>query len=353
MRAPNILLVLTQWGILRGLSVKLNLLSGVKLEGHVLVVGPTGSGKTNTVKVILEGLVGRIPALVLDYHGEYACPRVYVPGRNLRFNMLASSSQPDLEFLVDLLSTVFQLTEPQWYILVKAARKLEPPYMLRRLVEAVEEEPTRDWREFEVKQAVLRRLSILNEGVLGAVLNGNEDPGFLFEDYTCVDLSAVPPKYRSLLALVLLRHLYDYFSARGESDRVRHVTVIEEAWSVLWPRAYWEAPSIGERLFLELRKFGELLVAVSQRVDDISSRVVRNCSVILMHMPTQQDLERVGCSADEAVLRRLRRGAALVVEPSCRVRVVKVRRARDTAGGCARKERNTYLYKGQKPLDVN
>lgn len=314
------------------MHVKLNLLSGIRLEGHVLVAGPTGSGKTNTVKVILEGLAGRIPALVLDYHGEYACPRVYVPGRNLEFNMLASSSQPDLEFLVDVLSTVFQLTEPQWYVLVKAAKKVEPPFTLQRLVEAVEEEPARDWREFEVKQAVLRRLSILNEGVLGKVLNGREEPSFLFEDYCCVNLSVIPPKYRSLLALVLLRHLYDYFSARGESDVVRHVTVIEEAWSILWPRAYWEAPSIGERLFLELRKFGELLVAVSQRVDDVSPRAVRNCAVVLMHMPTQLDLERIGCRASEVELRRLCRGKVLVVEPGCRMRVLKVRRARETAG---------------------
>jgi DNA helicase HerA-like ATPase len=319
------------------LHVKLNLLSGLQLEGHLLVVGPTGSGKTNTVKVILEQLAGRVPALVLDYHGEYRCPRVYTPGRNLRFNMLASSSQPDLEFLVDVLSTVFQLTEPQWYVLVRAAKKVEPPYTLQRLVEAVEEEPARDWREFEVKQALLRRLMILNEGVLGAVLNGSEDPSFLFEDYSCVDLSAVPPKYRSLLALVLLRHLYDYFSAQGESDGVRHVTVIEEAWSVLWPRAYWEAPSIGERLFLELRKFGELLIAVSQRVEDVSPRVVRNCSVVLMHRPTRQDLEKVGCGGDEALLRRLRRGIALVVEPGCRVRAVRVRRARDAAQAVAQR----------------
>jgi DNA helicase HerA-like ATPase len=113
--------------------------------------------------------------------------------------------------------------------------------------------------------------------------------------------------------------------------------VIEEAWSVLWPRAYWEAPSIGERLFLELRKFGELLIAVSQRVEDVSPRVVRNCSVVLMHRPTRQDLEKVGCSGDEALLRRLRRGIALVVEPGCRVRAVRVRRARDAAQAVAQR----------------
>jgi len=328
---------------MRGLHVKLNLLRGIKLEGHVLVTGPTGSGKTNTVKVILEELVDRIPALVLDYHGEYICPRVYAPGRNLEFNMLASGSQSDMEFLVDVLGTVFQLTEPQWYILVKAAKRIEPPFTLQRLIEAVEEEPARDWREFEVKQAVLRRLSILNEGVLGRVLNGSEDPSFLFEEHSCVNLSVIPPKYRALLTLVLLRHLYDHFSTRGESDVVRHVTVIEEAWSILWPRAQWEAPSIGERLFLELRKFGELLIAVSQRVDDVSPRVARNCAVVLMHMPTQLDLERIGCRTNEVEPRRLGRGKVLVVEPGCRMRALRVRRARDIVGGRARRMRNAYF----------
>ncbi|MEM0494607.1 MAG: DUF87 domain-containing protein [Thermofilum sp.] len=309
------------------MKVRLSLFSAIELEGHLLVTGPTGSGKTNTVKVILEEISSKLPVLVLDYHGEYNLGRVLTPGINLRFSMFSDNSDP--EFIVDVLGTLFQLTEPQWYIILRSVRKLGSGITLKKLVEAVEEEPANDWRTYEIKQAVLRRLAILSEGLLGEVLNGVESPEFLFEEVVTVNLSVLPPRYRSFLALIIMKHLYDHACRRGESKRIVHVTVLEEAWNVLLPRARWEPPSIGERLFLELRKFGELVIAVSQRVDDISERSTRNCAAIIMHQPSEIELERLGCRVDQGRLGKLqRRGTALVVKTGCSLREVRVRKAK-------------------------
>lgn len=310
------------------MRVRLSFFSTLKIEGHLLVTGPTGSGKTNTVKVVVEELSKKLPVLILDYHGEYRIGRVFTPGVDIRFNMFSDNSDP--EFIVDVLGTIFQLTEPQWYIILRSVKSLGPGVTLKELVRAVEDEPASDWRTFEIKQAVLRRLAILNEGVLGEILNGTDTPSFLFEKVATVNLSAIPPRYRSFLALIIMKHLYDYASKRGKSGEIVHITVIEEAWNVLLPRARWEPPSIGERLFLELRKFGELVVAISQRVDDISDRSVRNCAAVIMHQPSVLELEKLGCHLDSELLRRFqRRGVALVIRPGCRFHRVKIRKARD------------------------
>ncbi|MHB9302846.1 ATP-binding protein [Thermofilum pendens] len=307
----------------RGLRVRLGALSAVSLkQGHIVVAGPTGSGKTNTVKVLLCGLKRRgIPFLVLDFHGEYGEFGRLEPGKDLSFNVLSTG---DIEFVVDVFSTIFQITEPQWYFLVKALKKGSPPFRLSDIIALVDEEPVRDWREFEIKAAILRRLTILNEGVLGRTLNGDAPPEALFRGAFAVDLSVLPLKYRGLLALVLLKHLYDAAMARGKSQEIAHVTVIEEAWQVLPYRARWEAPSLAERLFLELRKFGEVVVAVAQRLDDLSERVLRNASLVVLHDASRADLQKLGCEDVERIP-KLGRGHALVVSEGCLARRVRVK----------------------------
>lgn len=295
-------------------------------EGHVLVVGPTGSGKTNTCKVLLEALLEKgFSFLVLDWHGEYKGVKRYVPGVNLSMNILANVGDP--EFVVDILNQVFQLSEPQWYLLQRAVREAGAPLRLSTLIESVEQQPVRDWRDYDIKAALLRRLYLLSDGIMGKVLDGEKPPYFLFREPAIVDLSTLPLKYRSLLALVLLKHLYD-FATSSRTTR-EHVTLVEEAWNVIPYRARWEPPSIGERLFLEVRKFGERVIAVTQRLDDVSERALRNAHLILLHSAQPGDLEKLGVPRELLEgAKPPRRGTVWAIYPGyMRVRTITVRRA--------------------------
>ncbi len=297
-------------------------------EGHILVAGPTGSGKTNTVKVLIEEFAKRgLRVLVFDWHGEYKSLERYAPGENLSMNVLDVAPRSDPAFVVSLLASVFQLTEPQWYFLQRSLRNAPGALNLSSLIKAVEDETVKDAREYEIKAAVLRRLRLIADSPFGRALDGDRPPYFLFERNASVDLSVLPPNYRVLIALIILKHLYDYVSSMGFSKQPRHVTVIEEAWNVAPPTDFREKPSIGERLVLEARKYGEKIVLTTQNLEGVGPRILRNCGLVLLHSPTYQDLLRLGLppQAAMAVKFKSKPGLAYAVYQDGRIKKLRFR----------------------------
>lgn len=314
-------------------------LNCVKLDkGHVLVVGKTGSGKTNSVKVLVEEIARRyrhVSILVLDWAGEYDIKGFLKlrPGENLQFNIASAFSHSNdqfADFLVDVFSSIYELTEPQAYMLYKSLRRLSPPIKLRDIVESVENLQIRDYKEIDIKAALLRRLEPLNDGVLGKVLNGDLAFDVFLDKNVIVDLSSIESiKHKILLTLIILRKIYDHSLKRGFSDNIEHITVIEEAWTVLPYRRREDPPSIGERLFLELRKYGECLVAVTQSITDVSERVVKNANMVMIHRTLQRDLEVLGkYLAEQPGLLPKKVGEALIITEDTGVKRIKVRKTR-------------------------
>lgn len=314
-------------------------LNCVKIDkGHILVVGRTGSGKTNSVKVLIEEIVKRhrqISILVLDWAGEYDIEGFLKlrPSENLRFNMASTFSDDHdqfVEFLVDVFSSIYELTEPQAYMLYKSLRKLSPPIKLHDIVDSIENLEVRNYKEIDIKAALLRRLEPLNNGILGRVLNGNTTFDVFLNKNVIVDLSSMESiKHKILLTLIILRKIYDYNLRRGFSDNIKHITVIEEAWTVLPYRRREDPPSIGERLFLELRKYGECLVAVTQSITDVSERVVKNANLIIVHRTLQRDLEILGKYFSEQLeLLPKKIGEALIITEDMEIKKIKVRKSK-------------------------
>ncbi len=300
-------------------------------HGHIIVAGRTGSGKTNTVKVIVEEVLRRgAKVMALDWAGEYKMLEQLVPGENLRFNMVSGTlpePQQYASFITDVFSTIYGLTEPQSYLLYKASKRLKAPYRLADLVAAVEGIEVRNYREVDIKAALLRRLEPLSDGVLGRTLNGSRPPTSLFQENVSIRLDKLYSiRERVLLSLIILRHLYDYMTLGGFRDSIVHFTILEEAWNLIPYRRREEPPTIGERIFLELRKYGECIVAVTQSLRDISERALRNASTIILHPSPVSEIRLLGLTLSQQPRKT---GEALVIREDGATALLKIRKSRD------------------------
>jgi len=304
------------------------------LQGHITVLGRSGSGKTNTAKVLLEELTKKgVPALVLDWAGEYSLKGFarLIPGDGFSIPVLAPSDREDperVDVIVDLFDAAFRLTQPQLYMLrlaVKRALSSEAKG-ISDLLEALDEVPIRSYYDNEVKAALVRRLAPLAEGRVSRALEGWTGKGDFLASSSIVDLSVFKSVYaKRLFALLLLKKLYDEALTRGPQDRIVHATLIEEAWNVVPYRRLDAEPTVGERLFAELRKYGECLIAVAQNPSEVAWSIVNNFEILIIHAMLPREYDVLGLSELRSIA--LGRGEAIVVEQG-RARYVRVRRAR-------------------------
>ncbi|MEM1508959.1 MAG: DUF87 domain-containing protein [Thermofilaceae archaeon] len=346
----------------RKIKVKLGRFSGNIYieEGHVVILGRSGAGKSNTAKVVIRELTKRgLPVLVIDWAGEYELSNfTYVrPGDDFSLNVFENANINDAENIdvtVDLFDATFHLTAPQIYILRVAVKNAcaKGAKNLVDLLKAVEETPTRSFYDYETKMALVRRLSPLAEGRVGRALSGRVNVGNILTDNIVIDLSLFKSVYaKRLFTLFLLKHIYDKAISRGVSSRPIHATLIEEFWNVAPYRRLDAEPSVGERMFFELRKYGEILIAVTQNPSEVAWGVISNAEVIIVHAMLPKEAEVLGLhrlvpaeqrQADICqFVMRLRKGEAIVIERD-RIFRVKVAHARND-GLCTRVKR-LYLH---------
>jgi len=299
-------------------------------QGHVVILGRSGSGKTNTAKVIVAELMKRgVPVLVLDWAGEYASPRLVrlVPGENLALDVLPpGSDDPEhVDVIVDLFDAVFHLTQPQLYMLRLAVKQAiaDGCSGIKGILDALEKVPIRSYYDHETRAALVRRLAPLSEGRVARALEGGAPLEAVLSKSFAVDLSVFKSVYaKRLFTLLLLKEVYDRAVARGPTQGIVHATLIEEAWNVIPYRRPDAEPTIGERLFAELRKYGECAIAVAQNPAEIAWSVVNNAEILVVHAMMPKGYEALGLQA-----LALRTGEAIVIERG-RARLVRVRKAR-------------------------
>jgi hypothetical protein len=302
-------------------------------QGHITVLGRSGSGKTNTAKVLLEELTKkRIFALVLDWAGEYSVKgfKRLIPGDNFSISVFTPSDAEDperVDVIVDLFDATFHLTQPQLYMLRLAVKRAvsSNARSISDLLEALEEVPVRSYYDNEVKAALVRRLAPLAEGRVSRALEGGVGGSDFLSFSSVVDLSFFKSVYaKRLFALLLLKRLYDVALTRGSQDRIVHATLIEEAWNVVPYRRLDAEPTVGERLFAELRKYGECMVAVAQNPSEVAWSIVNNSEIIIVHSMLPREYDTLGLPDLRNVV--LERGEAIVIERG-RARYLRVRRA--------------------------
>ncbi len=318
------------------------------LKTHAVIFGATGTGKSTTASTLVKGLVDMgIPVLVIDWHSEYRSLMldlnglVFTPGKQvseLVINVLDPALSQDLvehiSLVTDIFSDIFGFTAPQSFMFREALRKVYEksgyfsgrrgtPPTLSELVQQIERTPSRSVYDNEIKLALLRRLKPLVEGQAGRALNGQSTISVeeLFGKPVSIELGHFKEEsVRAMFTNILLKMLFDYRSSR-HTEKLTHVTVVEEARHVVPFRRPEDPPHIAERMVGELRKYGEGMIFVCQFPSQISPEILKNSSTRIVHAIRTDDDRRVlsgalGLTQAQAdYIRKLEVGKAVVLMP--------------------------------------
>lgn len=264
---------------------------------HILVIGATGSGKSNTASVIASRVSRSlgVRVIVLDWHSEYTSI--------LQEYELIDPFDTPLELFtgdpsdLSVLSSILELTPPQEYLLDKITRKIPIDRIssvesLLGIIENYPEEAT--WMR-ETKLSLHRKLSLLtreNYSVLFTIQGSSRLKDLTRIDQLkpfIVDLGAIrDPGIRRLYGAFFAKRIVDLAIDHG----VSLVLVIEEAQNYL-SRSQPVKPL--SDMIREMRKFNIGIVVVSQSVSQLVDDVSTNTNTKIIHsLKSNQDLEIIG-----------------------------------------------------------
>jgi hypothetical protein len=325
------------------------------LKLHTFVCGATGSGKSQTIRHILEAITRAeptVPWLVIEpAKAEYrlmagrleGTPHDVVcirPGAvdeaPVGLNPLEPEPGFPLQTHVDLVRALFLASfrseEPFPQVIARALTRcyqeqgwdlalgaplvdgVRPRYPdladLQRVARAVVTdvgygpEVTQDVRGF-----IDVRLSSLRLGTAGRFLSGGHplDVAALLSRNVVLELEDVGDDQEKafLMGLVIIR-LYEHMRLRSvarpvRDDELRHVTVVEEAHRLLRrPDGLGQvahAVELFANLLAEVRAYGEGIVVAEQIPDKIVADVIKNTATKVIHrLPARDDRDAVGAT---------------------------------------------------------
>jgi DNA helicase HerA-like ATPase len=316
------------------------------LNKHALVVGVTGSGKSNTCRHLLRQLWQKgIPFLVIEpakkeYRRLIADERigpdltVLTLGRErdapLRLNPLAFDAGVALATHIDLLKSVFNAAFAMWTVLPQILEQsLHEVYRcygwdsvrsenarigdatpipaeafptladLHRTIASVVDrlgyEPN---TTSELKAALLTRIQSLRIGGKGRMLDTREDfpIGELLAKPTVLELEDIgDDDEKAFLMGLLLVRIYEHLrSVRSETEPgLRHVIVIEEAHRLLANVPQQVSTDVGNargkavesfvNMLSEVRAYGEGFLVAEQIPAKLAPDVIKNTNLKVVH----------------------------------------------------------------------
>lgn len=341
-----------------------------KLKEHTLVVGTTGSGKSNTIYKILEELGNKcINFLVIEpTKGEYkdvfgGRSDVKVYGTNptytelLRINPFVFPKSIHILEHIDRLIEIFTATWPLYAAMPSILKEaVEKTYEIKGwdLCTSKSIGITEDFPSFsdllhviptiienseyssEVKSnyvgALVTRVKSLTNGLYGMIFAEEEHDNFNYFSNNCIiDLSRIGSiETKSLIMGLLTLKLQEYRIDENitKNSNLRHVTIIEEAHHLLKKSSISssentiQAKSVEMIInsIAEMRTYGEGFIIVDQNPTLLDQSVIKNTNTkIVLRLPDAEDRILVGHSSNlnEKQINeigRLRRGIASVFQ---------------------------------------
>lgn len=330
-------------GITEAKSVELSL---SELSAHSFVTGTTGSGKSNTVYILLQGLMHHnVNWMVIEpAKGEYkevfggrsdvevygANPRCYP--HMLQMNPFVFPGEVHVLEHIDRLVEIFSACWPLYAAMPAILREaVESTYeacgwnlrlstnagrfptftdLLEALPRVIESSEYASDTTSDYKGALVTRVRSLTKGLHGMVFEGEDCFDQLLDQNTIVDISRIgSQETKSLLMGILVLKLQEYrMSHKKEANsRLQHVTVLEEAHNLL-RRTSMEQSQEGANLqgksvemianaAAEMRTYGEGFIFADQSPALLDPSVIRNTNTkIIMRLPSIEDREIAGGS---------------------------------------------------------
>lgn len=319
---------------------------------HMLIVGASGSGKTNTVFQILKNfLLKKKPFLVLDWKRNYRdlleqdygrAVRVFTVGRDIspfRFNPLipppGTPAQTWLKKLIEIIAHATFVGEGVMYLLQRALDETYrhfgmyeeiPPTRYPTLsdVLATVEQMEARGREAGWLSSTLRALGALTFGETGKIFSTRQPSSMasLLKESVILELDALTNTDKIFLveSLLLWIHHYRLSSPEGQRECFEHAIVLEEAHHVIGKDKsdLVGGEAITDVIIREIRELGESVIIIDQCPSLLSLPARANtwCTLVL-NLKDAKDVQSAASAIlleakDKRMLGRLDVGQAVV-----------------------------------------
>ena len=318
---------------------------------HVLIVGASGSGKTNLCFKVLKNFIHkRKPFLVLDWKRNYRDivkesygkdVRVYTVGRDVapfRFNPLipppGTSPKTWLKKLIEIIAHATFVGEGVMYLLQKALDKTYRDFglysskpvvnypTLKDLLNTIQNTEAKG-REAGWMSSTLRALGALTFGETGKTFNVRQQSDMvdLLNHHVILEMDSLTNTDKIFLveSILLWIHHYRLSSPTQKREEFDHAIILEEAHHVIGKDKsdLVGGESITDVIIREIRELGESVIIIDQCPSLLSLPARGNtwCTIVL-NLKDAKDVNSAASSllldsADRKILGRLDIGEAV------------------------------------------
>ena len=262
---------------------------------HLITVGGSGSGKTETLKAIMLELKNqKVSSLILDFHNDFkvfADNLVQIDKATLHPLEVQINEKPiDVCYKVSkMIASVFSLGDVQEAIIRESIKVFYTKSEVKDLRKAndgsIELLPFSFFRDilFETPiksqglSILLAKISVLFDVDLFMEADGTSlSLDTIIKNLSVIELLDFPTdEVKSLVADLLLKKLINFLYLKGKSEDYWLYVVIDEAHRMMYPG------SPVELLLRESRKYGVGIILASQRPTDFSETILANAGTII------------------------------------------------------------------------
>ncbi len=297
-----------------GRSPQRMFLNSRDLVKHTGIFATTGSGKTHVAYNLLRQFVKRkIQFLVIDWKRSYRNLRslsdmkglmVYTVGRDASpflWNPLRPPPNVHPQTWIQILSDVLEKTHVSGQGVADVLAELadaefdakgfySDPDKAKEYPNFFDLKGRLDRQRFSGRRALWRDscLRILRTFTFGPAAKAfNARVPIKLEEFlnypVILELDLELPKtVRAFFTEVILRWIHLHRLGQGETDKLRHVLVLEEAHNIFPASAYGESPNGGlENVYREIRSFGQALIAITQHPSMLPIYVLGNTHTLI------------------------------------------------------------------------